>query len=215
MPCGWWAFHGKDDRCPYKGDRLGWEPRHGSSRWRKRRAWPWIQCCRRARRKRCRRMGILACHQEGGNSAWPRGARGVLCLRVKWQCPELHWWIWFSGSCRFRDWRLVLTVILVVFVVVFWECRQSQREMRRVEIWIWIWVCVWIWVFWVFWRWIASFLKMDCWVCVCILFYVLVCVCCFCVWLTRKISCWVCVWLTRKICCWVCVCVSGFVIFRF
>ena len=47
-----------------------------------------------------------------------------------------------------------------------------------------------------------------------------VCVYCFCVWLTRKISCWVCVCcfcvrLTRKIYCWVCVCVSGFVIFGF
>ena len=38
-----------------------------------------------------------------------------------------------------------------------------------------------------------GFLKMDCWVCVCILVDVWVCVCCFCVWLTRKICCWVCV----------------------
>ena len=50
---------------------------------------------------------------------------------------------------------------------------------------------------------------------VCILTYDWVCVCCSCVWLTRKISCWVCVWLTRKISCWVCVCVSGLVIFGF
>ena len=32
------------------------------------------------------------------------------------------------------------------------------------------------------------------------------CVCCFCVWLTRKICC---------LCFYVCVCVSGFVIFGF
>ena len=37
-----------------------------------------------------------------------------------------------------------------------------------------------------------GFLKMDCWVCVCILADVWVCFC---------------VWLTRKICYWVCVCV--------
>ena len=64
-----------------------------------------------------------------------------------------------------------------------------------------------------------GFLKMDCRFsedgllgCVCILTDVWVCVCCFCVWLTRKISWWLCVccfyvWLTRKICCWVCVCI--------
>ena len=64
-----------------------------------------------------------------------------------------------------------------------------------------------------------GFLKMDCWVYVCILADDWVCVCCFCVWLTRKICCWVCVciladvwvcfcvWLTRKIYDQVCVCV--------
>ena len=55
-----------------------------------------------------------------------------------------------------------------------------------------------------------GFLKMDCWVCVCIVVDVWVCVCCFCVWLTRKICYWVyvlagiglclcfCVWLIRN-----------------
>ena len=55
---------------------------------------------------------------------------------------------------------------------------------------------------------------------VCILTDVWVCACCFCVWLTRKISCWVCVccfgvWFTRKISYWGCVYVCGFVIFGF
>ena len=55
---------------------------------------------------------------------------------------------------------------------------------------------------------------------VCILTDVWVCACCFCVWLTRKISCWVCVccfgvWFSRKISYWGCVCVCGFVIFGF
>ena len=56
---------------------------------------------------------------------------------------------------------------------------------------------------------LSSRLKMnrrDCWVCVCILSDFWVCVCCFCVWLTRKICC---------SCFCVCVCVSGFVIFGF
>ena len=94
---------------------------------------------------------------------------------------------------------------------------NNSRQLSSSSSQVWIWVCVWTWVFW---RWIADFLKMDCRVCVCILTDVWVCVCCFCIWLTRKISCWVCVccfcvWLNRKICCWVCVCVSGFVIFGF
>ena len=95
----------------------------------------------------------------------------------------------------------------------------------RVQIRVWIWVRVWfgsvivlglVWVFGedgfeeIHYSLLFVPISYWCWVCV----Y------CFCVWLTRKISCWVCVCcfcvrLTRKIYCWVCVCVSGFLIFGF
>ena len=66
---------------------------------------------------------------------------------------------------------------------------------------------------------LSSRLKMnrrDSWVFVCILSDFWVCVCCFCVWLTRKINCWVCVlclvdkedllflFLCLCLCFWVC-----------
>ena len=125
-------------------------------------------------------------------------------------------------------WKLMAEIVthsvdkLFVAVVAGFESDSYSNNGKRLSSssQVWIWVCVWTSIFWVFWGWIAGFLKMDCWVCACIFIDVWVCVCCFCVWLTRKISCWVCVccfcvWLTRKICCWVCVCVSGFEIFGF
>ena len=108
----------------------------------------------------------------------------------------------------------------------FWSIRRTpNRSGVRVQIRVWIWVRVWfgsvvvlglVWVFGedgfeeIHYSLLFVPISYWCWVCV----Y------CFCVWLTRKISCWVCVCcfcvrLTRKIYCWVCVCVSGFVIFGF